>query len=283
MATDNCISIKPKNSNFSGGKMKRITNHLAIVSITLFVVTLTFSAPIDAIEPGSAVAIWLLDEGDGKTINDSSGNEHHGELQGGEWVKGPDGPALKLNGVSDRVVVPDTESLYLSKAWSITAWVNVNKNENGFGHIVGKRAAAGAVANYAFRTSGNGTGWEAYFSQGGWKGAWGQGAVKKDVWLYMTATYDGTNAIRIYENGTDIGGANVGGPPPRNDSPVNIGGWTNNNSETLNGILYDVAIFDVALSEADINELMDDGIKTLLPVEPLDKLATTWGSIKFRK
>lgn len=263
--------------------MKKFTNRLAIISITIFVVMFTFSGQIDAIEPGSAVAIWLLDEGDGKTINDSSGNEHHGELQGGKWVKGPSGSALSLNGVSDRVVVPDTDSLYLSKAWSITAWVNVNKNENGFGHIVGKRAAAGAVANYAFRTSGNGTGWEAYFSQGGWKGAWGQGAVKKDVWLYMTATYDGTNVIDIYENGSRIGGANVGGPPPRNDSPVNIGGWTNNNSETLNGILYDVAIFNVALSEADIKELMDDGIKTLLPVEPVDKLATTWGSIKSRK
>ncbi len=50
-----------------------------------------------------------------------------------------------------------------------------------------------------------------------------------------------------------------------------------------NGMLYDVAIFDVALSEADIKELMDDGIGTLLPVEPADKLTTTWGSIKSRK
>ena len=266
-------------------KMRKISYRFAIFSLCFLVITLSFSVQIDAeIEPGSARGIWLLDEGDGNIINDSSGNKNHGELQGGKWVDGPSGAALSLNGANDRVIIPDSESLYLSEAWTITAWVNVNKNENGYGHIVGKRAAAGVVANYAFRTSSNGAGWESYFSRGGWKGAWSQGNVKKDVWLYMTATYDGENTIRIYENAEIIGTVgDLGGPPPKDDSPVNIGGWTNNTSETLNGMLYDVAIFSVALSEDDIKDLMDNGIAGLLPVEPADKLTTTWGSIKSRK
>ena len=284
MAADNWVTAESKYLNLFGGKMKKkITNRLAIVSITLFVIMLTFSVKIDAIEPGSAMAIWLLDEGDGDVINDSSGNENHGELQGGKWIDGPSGPALSLDGVNDRVIVPDSDSLYADKAWTITAWVSVNPAENGFGHIIGKRDDPAATANYAFRTSGNGQGWEAYFRLNGWKGAWNQGAVKKGVWLYMTATYDGTNTIKIYENGSQIGAVNVGGPPPRGRANVHIGGWTNNTSETLNGMLYDVAIFNVALSEADINELMDDGIAGLLPVEPADKLTTTWGNIKSRQ
>lgn len=245
---------------------------------------LTFSVQIDAeIEPGSAIGIWLLDEGDGKIINDSSGNENHGELKSGKWVDGPSGPALSLNGVDDRVIIPDSDSLYAPKAWTITAWVYVNGAENGFGHIVGKRAAAGALANYAFRTGGSGTGWDVYFSRGGWKGTWNQGTVKKDTWLYMTATYDGVDTFKIYENGTELTSVDgFGGPPPRDTSEVNIGGWTNNTTETLNGMLYDVAVFNVALSEADINELMDKGLSGLLPVEPAGKLATTWGAIKSR-
>ena len=246
---------------------------------------LAFSTQIDAeLEKGTAIGIWLLDEGDGTNINDSSGNDNHGELQGGSWVETPAGrSALSLNGANDRVIIPDTDSLYADKAWTITAWVNVNSAENGFGHIVGKRAASGAVANYAFRTSGSGAAWEAYYSQGGWKGAWNQSSVKKGVWLYMTATYDGENTITIYENALQIGSAGgLGGPAPRNTAEVNIGGWTNNTSETLNGMLYDVAIFNVALAEEDIQALMDEGIKTLLPVEPLDKLSTTWGNIKSR-
>lgn len=265
--------------------MKKSINRFAIISISLLVIALAFTIQSgDAkIEPGSAIGIWLLNEGKGENISDSSGNDNHGELVSGKWVEGPSGSALSLNGVNDRVIVPDSDSLYAAEAWTITAWVNVDAAEGGFGHIVGKRAANGAVANYAFRTSGNGTGWEAYFSRGGWKGAWGQGNVKKGVWLYMTATYDGQNTIRIYENAAQIGEVgNLGGPAPRDTSDVHIGGWTNNTSETLNGMLYDVAVFNVALPEADIKELMDTGLSGLLPVEPAGKLATTWGNIKSR-
>ena len=261
--------------------MKSIIVCLAIITISLTFTVQTYAK----IDFETARGIWLLDEGKGDKINDISGNENHGELKSGKWVKGPDGPALSLNGQDDRVIIPDSDSLYLEEAWTITAWTFVNKAENGFGHILGKRPAAGTVANYAFRTSGNGTGWEAYFARdGGWKGAWGQGQVKKDVWLYMTATYDAKDTIKIYENGVEIGAVGgIGKPGPENDTEVNIGGWTNNTSETLNGMLYEVALFDVALEEGDINDLMDDGLLTLMPVEPSGKLATTWAGIKSRQ
>ena len=257
--------------------MKSIITCLAIVTISL-----TFAAHTYAeIDFETARGIWLLNEGKGDDIEDISGNDNHGELQGGKWIKGPDGPALSLDGVNDRVIIPDSKSMHLEEAWSITSWVYVNKTENGFGHILGKRPANGTVANYAFRTSGNGTGWEAYFARDGWKGAWGQGNVKKDVWLYMTATYDAKDTIKIYENGVEIGSVGgMGKPGPKNDTEVNIGGWTNNTSETLDGMLYEVAIFASVLEEDDINDLMEKGLVTLLPVEPAGKLATTWGNLK---
>ena len=260
--------------------MKSIITCLAIVTISL-----TFAVYSHAkLDFETARGIWLLDEGKGNKINDISGNENHGELQGGEWTKGPDGaPALSLNGQNDRVIIPDSDSLYLEEAWTITSWVHVNKSENGYGHILGKRPAAGTIANYAFRTSPDGTQWDTYFARDGWKGIWKQGNVKKDTWLYMTATYDGKDTLKIYENGKVI--ASEGGkgkPAPRNDTDVNIGGWTNNTSETLDGMLYEVALFDVALEEDDINDLMENGLETLLAVEPSGKLATTWADIKSR-
>ena len=257
--------------------MKSIITCLAIVTINLTFAAYTYAE----IDFGTARGIWLLDEGKGDDIEDISGNDNHGELQGGKWIKGPDGPALSLDGVNDRVIIQDSKSMHLEEAWSITSWVYVNKTENGFGHILGKRPANGTVANYAFRTSGNGTGWEAYFARDGWKGAWGQGQVKKGVWLYMTATYDAKDTIKIYENGVEIGSVGgMGKPGPKNDTEVNIGGWTNNTSETLDGMLYEVAIFASVLEEDDINDLMEKGLLTLLPVEPAGKLATTWGNLK---
>ena len=255
----------------------------SIIICLIITISLAFTAQTYAdIDFSTARGIWLLDEGDGNVINDISGNENHGELQGGEWGDGPNGPALSLNGQDDRVIIPDSDSLYLEEAWTITAWTFVNTTENGFGHILGKRPASGTVANYAFRTSGSGTGWEAYYSRDGWKGAWNQGSVKKDTWLYMTATYDGEDTITIYENGSEIGSVSgLGGPAPRNDTDVNIGGWTDNTSETLDGMLSEVALFDVVLAEEDINNLMENGLSSLLTaVEPADKLATTWASIK---
>ena len=260
--------------------MKSIIVCLAIITISLTLTVQTYAE----IDFETARGIWLLDEGKGDDIEDISGNDNHGELQGGEWVKGPDGPALSLNGVNDRVIIPDSKSLYLEEAWTVTSWVFVNKSENGYGHILGKRPANGTVANYAFRTSSTGTGWEAYFARDGWKGAWGQGNVKKDVWLYMTATYDAKDTIKIYENGVEIGSVGgMGKPGPKNDTEVNIGGWTNNTSETLDGMLYEVAIFASVLEEDDINDLMEKGLVTLMPVEPSDKLATTWAGIKSRQ
>ena len=259
--------------------MKSIIVCLAIITVSLTLTVQTYAE----IDFETARGIWLLDEGDGNVINDMSGNENHGELKSGTWVEGPDGPALSLNGQDDRVIIADSDSLYLEEAWTVTAWTFVNATENGFGHILGKRPAAGTVANYAFRTSGNGTGWEAYYARDGWKGAWGQGTVKKGEWLYMTATYDGQDTIKIYENGAEIGSVDgMGGPGPRNDTDVNIGGWTDNTSETLDGMLYEVALFDVALAEEDINTLMDEGLSSLTAVEPSGKLATTWADIKSR-
>ena len=51
----------------------------------------------------------------------------------------------------------------------------------------------------------------------------------------------------------------------------------------FNGILDEVGIFNEALSEETINEIMMDGLQTVLAVAPSGKLATVWGQIKMQK
>ena len=54
------------------------------------------------------VGHWTFDEGQGTTAYDSSGNDHHGTLQGDpQWVTGYIGGALELDGTDDYVEVPD--------------------------------------------------------------------------------------------------------------------------------------------------------------------------------
>ena len=48
----------------------------------------------------------------------------------------------------------------------------------------------------------------------------------------------------------------------------------------------DVAIFNTALSEADVNEIMDEGLGRLFgftPVSPKDRLTTVWASVKSER
>ena len=260
---------------------------LVLLCLSTLFVGLAVAPVVNArIDPQTAAGIWLFDENDGEIVNDLSGNENHGTIENAEWTEGVVDSGLSLNGVNARVVVPDADSLDLEEAWSITAWIFVNKSDVNYGHIIGKRNDGLSDANYAFRTSATGTGWETYFWRGGWQGIWGQGAVQKDVWLYMTAVYDGEGLVTIYENGISIGSGNIGAPPPAGTAELHIGGWQNNTSELLDGMLDEVALFSVALTEEDIRDLMENGLQAALgiaPVESVGKLPLTWGSVKTHR
>lgn len=258
--------------------------------ISLLLPCLIFIWSSDAkLDYKTAAGIWLFDEKDGVDVKDFSKNGNHGKLQGGaKRVAGKFGKAISLNGSTDRAVIPDADSLDLPSAWTITAWVYPNKTETNYGHILGKRNDALVNdANYAFRINNVGVAWEAYFRRDNtWFGAWGLGTVKKDQWSYMTAVYDGKNIITIYENAVQIGTGVVGGPPPLGQAEVHIGGWQNNTSELLDGILDEVALFNVALTVDDIQILMKDGIEKALGLTAVNKpgkITTEWGYIKLSR
>ena len=64
---------------------------------------------------------------------------------------------------------------------------------------------------------------------------------------------------------------------------VYIGTSTYAFSDALKGVLDEVAIFNKALTESEIQEIMTDGLEKatgILAVAPAGKLASTWGSIK---
>jgi len=234
------------------------------------------------INPEDAAGIWLFDESSGDVATDSSENGNDGTINGATRVNGQIGKALSFNGTSDHVVVPDADSLDL-EAWTITGWMFINESEGNYAHMLGKRNDGLGQANYCFRTDSTGTSWEAYFNRGGWQGVWAVGAVRKGVWLYMTATYDGTNTMTIYEDAVEIGSGDIGGPPPMGESEVILGGWQNNTSELIDGILDEIGLFNIALSVDDIQNLMDNGLEKatgITAVSPSGKLATTWSEIK---
>ena len=71
----------------------------------------------------SLVAWWRFDESSGITVLDSSGNRNDGKIYGASRVEGKSGKALRFDGVDDYVEVPSSDTLNLSDALTIEAWV----------------------------------------------------------------------------------------------------------------------------------------------------------------
>ncbi len=68
-------------------------------------------------------AYWPLNDGQGATAADMSGNGNTGRLYGGQWVTTPDF-ALSLNGVNQFVLVPESTSLELGNSLTVSFWMN---------------------------------------------------------------------------------------------------------------------------------------------------------------
>ncbi|MCK5806461.1 MAG: hypothetical protein KAI66_26755, partial [Lentisphaeria bacterium] len=83
------------------------------------------------------VAQWRFDKGEGTLAEDASGNKNHGQIRGAKWMDGRSGKVLELDGVEDVVVIPDSPSLHLQDAVTISAWVHpAPPHQHGYGGII---------------------------------------------------------------------------------------------------------------------------------------------------
>jgi hypothetical protein len=151
---------------------------------------------------GGLVGQWNLDEGSGTTAADSSGLGNNATLVGTPtWVSGVHGGAIKLNGTTDYLTVPDAASLDATTALTIAAWVKPTKVATQY---LIKKAVSNTTNGYELGLSSSGKAF-VRLNQ----------ATKADTyrvdsttsyptngtWIHLAATYDGTT-IRLYVNGT---------------------------------------------------------------------------------
>jgi len=83
-----------------------------LIVLACYVLLLGLATSVAEGTDPSLAGWWKFDEGSGTTANDSSGNENHGTFNGDpQWVNGKFGKALKFDGGSDYLDVPDSNSL----------------------------------------------------------------------------------------------------------------------------------------------------------------------------
>ena len=163
--------------------------------------------------------------------------------------------------------------------FSIAAWIQTNLEGAA---IVGK---SNGDRSWSFHEK------QFYLSQGNEQGApvaggvhfygnqageiWGNTPVDEGQWTHVAATYDGAR-MRLYQNGVEVGsvgkvGTLVKGPAVQTWIGANPGG-----SRFFDGTIDEVKFFSVALSVAEIQELMNSGAITdrQAPTAPTSLMAT---------
>lgn len=232
------------------------------------------------VNPANTVAIWLCDEGAGKTVSDSSGNGRHGTFVNNEgWTSdGKFGSALEFSGEAGNYVeIPHDDSLSLTE-WTITAWTKLMPPTTGGWSVVLVKDPANGIQNYSLDMNGNGGVFAEVTSGGSWSDAGSTTTIYDDQWHFLAASYDGTT-LRVYVDGVQENDQAFG-PGDVNDAPVTIGDRLDK-SQPIKGIVDEVGLFSVALSEDDLNTVMETGLGSgPTVVEPTSKLAATWGQIK---
>ncbi len=235
------------------------------------------------IDPDSITGMWLFNEGKGNTATDGSGNGNDGEIHGAKWVDGKFGKALEFNGADNWVEVPHSDTVGFKGGVSFTIICHF-KGTRVAGALVGKNYedTSQALPWYLLWNGGADNKVTLYLRDGASTSfrADGTTEIGDDKWHFVVGRADadaGKASIWIdgeMEAETDF---NEDGGYGTGEGVFHVGRHYDRYTE---GIIDDVALFNVALEEEDIKFLMENGVETAAAVEPVNKLTTTWGRIK---
>jgi len=256
---------------------------------TSIIIGFTATGISDAkIDPKSAVAIYLFDEGSGKKVKDSTGNGNDGDFVGNpQWVDGKFGKALSFNGQGDYVQI-STPTNISSKVSTFTIgfWVNPGNTQKQYTDILSNHQEP--QKGYTFEQ--DSTNVNLFYCGFGSEGAWRAGVPQADraltqlnagVWQHFTAVREGTK-LTHYLNGNKSAECptNTSAPVSESQANLRIAEWGGSSGRQFNGILDEVFIFNDALSEDDIKAIMNRGINGASSVSPSGKLTISWGMVK---
>lgn len=240
------------------------------------------------------VGLWRFEEGTGTTTADSSGNGNDGVLTGPNisWTTGKYGNAINVanDGINVSYVdVVSTDPRLLigqtaADSWTIAVWAQEISSSGNYVATYGRMMVLDvAPPTCMFQLESGATGDDQIYIWSDYNGAYRIGtglAQVLDQWVYYAVVYDGsTGNLTLYRDANR--GANGAkrtfsvNSPLRNSvngaGAVRVGSQNSTiPSRQWHGKLDDVAIWNQALTEAQIAEVMagNMGPFPLLPTNP---------------
>jgi hypothetical protein len=263
-------------------ELKMKVRCLLIGMTVLFVFGLLTTSSYAKIDQKTIVGMWLFDDGSGTIATDSSGNKINGTLMNGpKWVDGKFGKALEFDGVDDYVSVPGSFSLQPTKVCTISTWIYPRNAASPSTDMAIISLGTAAPRYYMTKSSIN---FQCRIqTKTGVNLTFYTGSAEFDKWQHVAYTYDGAN-IRLYVNGALVGTKEASGDILTDDKDFRIADWPGG-ARNFNGLIDEVAVFNVTLTEDDIKNIMNNGLGksiVMAAVFPKGKLTSTWAGIKAR-
>ena len=264
----------------------------AAVVIGLVTISLLLAGQVSA---QNIMGAWLFDEGAGDTATDSSPNGNDGIIVGAQWVAdGVSGSCLEFSGVAgDNYVdcgADDSLDYMGTGEFTITAWVKVLTNDGDWHNLISKKMGynnsdMGWAAWLDFREAGAiqlrvNDGAEVNDNTPTAQDDSLKGLIQDGEWHHIAWVITEPGTLVYYLDGVNKG-ENTFAMVESTDNDVSFRmGNSEGNSKGLHCLIDEVGVFNVTLTEGDIQNLMNNGIATITAVSPSGKLTTTWGRIK---
>ena len=267
--------------------------HAARVKVSLFaaiLATIGMACALSSragIDLQSASAVWLFDDGAGKTATDYTKKGNDGELKNGPmWVDGKFGGALEFDGESSYVMVE--EPVGLPVLWDSRTvlfwfkWASVDFGSQP--EIMGWGWDGPSKRNGVVLGAAEGIGYECTGFRYQYLAAW-EGDTD---WHHFAMTVpEGertkNDAFTFYIDGEEKPGEVTAGKPQillTENAQFTIGCYNSPIGHYFNGLVDDIAIFPRALTADEIKEIMKSGLLVAQDVTPKDKLTTTWAQLR---
>ena len=215
-------------------------------TVFVFVLGLILVSTAGAADP--SLVAWYRFDGD---ASDSSGNNLHGtEIGNPTYEAGVFGQAINLDGDGDYVDCGLDPKFDITEFITFTYWIKVTAFDRGWNTVLSR-------GDDSWRSSRAGTESFMEAAVGGTSGnyTFGVTPVDDDQWHHVGWVYDGTMNY-IYVDGELDASEPSTGQITVSSYPLFIGNNSQNTDRYWNGLIDDVMIFNRALSQEEIQAIM---------------------------
>lgn len=214
------------------------------------------------------VGHWTLDDGQGLSARDASGNGHDGALmndaRGASWVTGRNGGAVEFSGGDPQqrnqagcMQIPGLGGLDWSKGLTVSLWLRFNELTRPATYEIVSNTEDDRGKGFRLMCSWLSIGLRS--GEGGAGTTWGASSDPTRFvpvvgeWYHIAATYD-SGVFRVYVDG-ELQGQSEGELALTPGLPtVYVGAYHGGYAYGLNGVVDDLRIYDYARTSAQIVE-----------------------------